>query len=217
VFHVVGADEAVADVTYTEPATSSQPGTTTVVYPLTDALGSTNAVADSHGTVAEHDYYDAWGQRSTPDGLPIQQPLLFQSLVSAGFTSQPHDGDLGLINMQGRLYDPALGRFLSADPIVGNTAFSQSWNAYSYVNNSPLNFTDPSGFDCTGALAVAYADEKSYIASGTCSQSNNYSTSGGEELTVSDGSRVPAAATNSGAIISGEIAALLDQANLAAN
>ena len=45
------------------------------------------------------------------------------------------------------MYDPALGRFLSADPIVGNPAFSQSWNAYSYVINSPLNFTDPSGFD----------------------------------------------------------------------
>ena len=50
---------------------------------------------------------------------------------------------------------PALGRFLSADPIVGNVAFSQSWNAYSYVNNSPLNFTDPSGFDCSAGMAVA--------------------------------------------------------------
>ena len=136
------------DVSYTEAAQPSQPGTTTIAYPLTDALGSTDAVADEHGTVAERDYYDSWGQRSTPDGLPLAQPTLFQSLVSAGFTSQDHDDNLALINMQGRLYDPALGRFLSADPIIGNPAFSQSWNAYSYVNNSPLNFTDPSGFDC---------------------------------------------------------------------
>jgi RHS repeat-associated protein len=218
VFHIVGADEAVADVTYTEPATSSQPGTTAVVYPLTDALGSTNAVADNHGTVAEHDDYDAWGQRSTPDGLPIPQPLLFQSLVSAGFTSQPHDDDLALINLQGRLYDPALGRFLSADPIVGNTAFSQSWNAYSYVNNSPLDFTDPSGFACTASQAVTNASEKAYIASGTCNGGNNYSTSSGEELTVSDGSRVPdAAASNAGAIVVNGIAFMQDQASRAAN
>lgn len=217
VFHVVGADEAVADVTYTESATSSQPGTTTVVYPLTDALGSTNAVADSHGTIAEHDYYDLWGLRSNADGTPLAQPLLFQSLVGAGFTSQPHDEDLALVNMQGRLYDPAMGRFLSPDPIVGNAAFGQSWNAYSYVNNSPVDFTDPSGFECTAGMAVANASEKAFIASGTCNQSNNYSSASGDEVTVSDASRVPAVASNAGAIISGEMAFMQEQARRAAN
>ncbi len=147
VFHVVGADEVVADVTFTEPAQSTLPGTTTVAYPLTDALGSTNAIADELGTVLQHDYFDAWGQRSNPDGTQIANPTLFQSLFGAGFTNQEHDDDLALIDMHGRLYDPALGRFASADPLVGNPAFSESWNTYSYVNNSPLNFTDPSGFD----------------------------------------------------------------------
>ena len=215
VFHIVGADEAVADVTYIEAAQPSQPGTTTVAYPLTDALGSTNAVADAHGTIAEHDYYDAWGQRSTPDGVPLPQPTLFQSLIGAGFTSQGHDDDLALINLQGRLYDPALGRFLSADPIVGNVAFSQSWNAYSYVSNSPLNFTDPSGFDCSAGMAVANAAEKSFIATGDCNQSNNYTAAGGEEVTVNDASRLPV--SEAGSLVSGMIAATQDLANRTAN
>ena len=48
--------------------------------------------------------------------------------------------------MNGRVYDPVLGRFLSPDPLVQFPAFSQSWNRYSYVNNTPTSFTDPSGF-----------------------------------------------------------------------
>ena len=39
--------------------------------------------------------------------------------------------------MNGRVYDPRTGRFLSPDPIIENPAFSQSWNSYSYVANSP--------------------------------------------------------------------------------
>ena len=63
-----------------------------------------------------------------------------------GFTGHDGDDELGLINMRGRIYDPKLGRFLTTDPIVSRPHFGQSWNPYSYVHNSPLNFTDPSGF-----------------------------------------------------------------------
>src|SRR5690606_28041908 len=44
------------------------------------------------------------------------------------------------------VYDPAIGRFLSADIAVQFPASTQSWNRYTYVNNNPLTFTDPSGF-----------------------------------------------------------------------
>ena len=47
--------------------------------------------------------------------------------------------------MNGRLYDPLLGRFLSPDPIVANPAHGQQWNLYSYAVNSPLSYIDPSG------------------------------------------------------------------------
>ena len=46
----------------------------------------------------------------------------------------------------GRVYDPAIGRFLSADPYVKSMDAGQSWNRYAYVSNNPLAFTDPSGF-----------------------------------------------------------------------
>ena len=48
--------------------------------------------------------------------------------------------------MNGRIYDPLLGRFLSADLVVNNPADLQSFNRYSYVRNNPLSLTDPSGF-----------------------------------------------------------------------
>ena len=64
-----------------------------------------------------------------------------------GFTDQEHDDELGLINMQGRVYDPRIGRFLSADPFVASPLTSQGYSRYSYVLNSPLTLVDPSGFD----------------------------------------------------------------------
>ena len=57
--------------------------------------------------------------------------------------------------MNGRVYDPTLGRFLSADPFVPNPTATQSFNRYSYVNNNPLSYTDPSGFWGLGDIGDA--------------------------------------------------------------
>jgi len=48
--------------------------------------------------------------------------------------------------MDGRVYDPRLGRFLSPDPYVQDPTYSQSLNRYSYVWNNPLRYTDPTGY-----------------------------------------------------------------------
>jgi len=48
--------------------------------------------------------------------------------------------------MNGRIYDPLLGKFLSADPLVQDPINGQSYNRYSYVLNNPTNLTDPTGF-----------------------------------------------------------------------
>ena len=53
---------------------------------------------------------------------------------------------VGLIHMHGRVYDPTMGRFLSVDPVVRDTAASQSWNGYGYVEGRMLSATDPDGF-----------------------------------------------------------------------
>jgi RHS repeat-associated protein len=65
---------------------------------------------------------------------------------SRGFTGHEHLADLGLIHMNGRIYDAVIGRFLQADPIIQAPGNAQSHNRYSYVLNNPLSFTDPSGF-----------------------------------------------------------------------
>ena len=53
---------------------------------------------------------------------------------------------VGIIHMNGRIYDPTLGRFLQADPFIQAPYNTQSLNRYSYVMNNPLNATDPSGY-----------------------------------------------------------------------
>ncbi|MCR5696877.1 MAG: RHS repeat-associated core domain-containing protein [Marinilabiliaceae bacterium] len=62
--------------------------------------------------------------------------------VSARLSSVP---EFGLIDMNGRFYDPQLGRFLSPDPYVQDMTNPQNFNRYSYCLNNPLKYTDPSG------------------------------------------------------------------------
>ncbi|MDR2002373.1 MAG: glycohydrolase toxin TNT-related protein, partial [Prevotella sp.] len=62
-----------------------------------------------------------------------------------GYTGHEHLAEFGLINMNGRMYDPVLGRFLSPDPYVQSPLFSQNFNRYAYCWNNPLRFNDPDG------------------------------------------------------------------------
>jgi RHS repeat-associated protein len=111
-----------------------------------DNLGSIETVTDAAGKLVEHLKYSPFGARRDSQNLsaPVHQP---PTDVRQGFTGHKHDDEFGLINMQGRMYDPQIGRFLSADPVVGNPLSGQSYNRYSYVSNNPLTFTDPTGFD----------------------------------------------------------------------
>ena len=67
-------------------------------------------------------------------------------LFDRGYTGYEHLDAFSLINMNGRVYDPWLGRMLSPDPIVQEPGNSQNYNSYSYVLNNPLKYTDPSGY-----------------------------------------------------------------------
>lgn len=117
-----------------------------VSYLHTEALGSTDVVTSGGGAVVQRRSYDAFGaRRSASWGQAGSGGVAKGSHV--GFTGHEDEEDLGVVNMRGRLYDPRVGRFLQVDPVVGDRLSAQSWNGYSYVRNSPLNFTDPSGFD----------------------------------------------------------------------
>ncbi|WP_437811151.1 RHS repeat-associated core domain-containing protein [Sorangium sp. So ce1078] len=114
-------------------------------YVHVDHLGSVDALTDEDGDVIERRSYDPFGQRRNPV-WGERAPASFASDTTQGFTGHESDDELGLVNMKGRIYDPRIGRFLTTDPIVSFPFFGQSWNPYSYVLNSPLNFVDPSGF-----------------------------------------------------------------------
>ena len=106
-------------------------------------LGSVVAVSDASGALKESFYYEPFGRRTDTHGVPLANGTLD---VASGFTGHDHDDDLGLINMRGRIYDPSIRRFLSADPYVPHPLSGQSYNRYSYVLNNPTNLVDPTGF-----------------------------------------------------------------------
>lgn len=113
---------------------NEQPGQ--VLYAETDHLGSIIRLTDSIGTVVFAASYDAWGKRT----IETDEFHLYR-----GFTGHEHLDEFGLIDMNGRMYDPALGRFLSPDPYVQMADYAQNYNRYSYCLNNPLKYTDPSG------------------------------------------------------------------------
>lgn len=109
-----------------------------------DHLGSVDAITDESGNVVERLSFDAWGKRRTIDWQDATD--FITSSINRGFTGHEQLDLVSLIHMNGRVYDPELGRFLSADPFVQAPTNSQSLNRYSYVLNNPLSHTDPSGF-----------------------------------------------------------------------
>jgi RHS repeat-associated protein len=118
-------------------------------YLLKDHQGSVVAAVDSLGAVVERMSFDAWGKRRsvTWEGMSDTSLFAYKSAVTnRGYTGHEHVDSMGLIHMNGRVYDPVIGRFLSADPFVQDATNSQSLNRYSYVMNNPLSMTDPSGF-----------------------------------------------------------------------
>nr|WP_246868068.1 RHS repeat-associated core domain-containing protein [Rhizobacter sp. SG703] len=94
--------------------------------------------------------YDAWGRRRNADGSDDTGPQ-WGSLKNAqdhsGYTGHEHLDQLGLVNMNARMYDPLLGRHTSADPTVPDPTNVQAFNRYSYVLNNALVFTDPTGLE----------------------------------------------------------------------
>jgi RHS repeat-associated protein len=63
--------------------------------------------------------------------------------------------NVGLIHMNGRVYDPGVGRFMSADPIADRLGEAGGFNRYAYVSNRPLSLTDPSGFSGNNQCKIA--------------------------------------------------------------
>lgn len=121
---------------------------------LLDQLGSTDRLVDvATGLEPAWPNNDAFGTRRDGadwDGPPSSTQLSnVQAITRRGFTSHEHLDSTGLIHMNGRVYDPLIGRFLSADPLIDGRHDGQGYNRYSYVKNRPVSLVDPSGFSGT--------------------------------------------------------------------
>ena len=116
-------------------------------YVHQDHLGSIDVVTSSTGTVVERSSFTPFGEQLAgaqwKDGLLSQLSL---TTTRRGYTGHELLADVGIVHMNGRVYDPQLGRFLSADPHVQFPDDAQSYNRYSYVMNNPLSAVDPSGY-----------------------------------------------------------------------
>lgn len=132
---------------YTAPvAAVTQSGTTIYYYLLRDYLGNiTHQVNTSNVVVAEYNF-DAWGRRRSADDWSYTLDGNDQTLFAdRGYTGHEHLPWFNLINMNGRLYDPLIGRFISPDPNVQMSSNTQNMNRYTYCLNNPLKYNDPSG------------------------------------------------------------------------
>ena len=108
----------------------------TLYYLLSDHLGSTAVTTNASGNrVTELRYYPYGGSRYNPGG----------QITTYRFTGQRWDAGTAIYFYNARWYDPAIGRFLSADTIVPSPGNPQSLNRYAYANNNPLTYIDRDG------------------------------------------------------------------------
>ena len=113
-------------------------------------------IANSDGSVAEALDYATFGARRAV-GNPAGSGTSSTN-TPRGFTGHEYVDGTDVIHMNGRIYDAKLGRFLQADPLIQAPTNGQSWNAYTYVFNNPLVYTDPTGnFSLRQALGLIIA------------------------------------------------------------
>lgn len=113
-------------------------------YLFNDHIGSVVAVTNEAGSVIEGGGFNAYGERRVNDSATSITQTGYAS-TTRGFTGHEMLDGLDVIHMNGRIYDPTLGRFLQADPVIQDVTNPQNWNGYTYVFNNPYRYTDPSG------------------------------------------------------------------------
>jgi len=130
---------------YSAPIVLKSDGTTQEYFYLhRDYQGSILAITNASGAIVEKRLFDAWGglvKVQDGGGNPLTQLTFFDR----GYTGHEHLLSVGLINMNARLYDPKLHRFLQPDSYVQDPFNTQNYNRYSYCVNNPTKYTDVTG------------------------------------------------------------------------
>jgi RHS repeat-associated protein len=124
--------------------------------------------------------FGAYGQRRGTNwsGSPTSGEMTtINDTTRKGFTEHEMLDSTELVHMNGRVFDPVIGRFVSADPIEDCGLGTQGWNRYGYVGNRTLTFKDPSGFshfsdeDPNPCLRLAYVFGNSSLDFEACMMS----------------------------------------------
>ena len=151
-------------------------------YVLKDNLGSWTTITDEDGNVEQRLSYDAWGNLRDPNtwsGSFTGTPMF-----DRGFTGHEHLYNFGLINMNGRMYDPVMSSFLSVDRYVQSPSNSQNFKRYAYCLNNPLRYTDPSGellweAVAAGAIIGSFSNATMQVMSGNVNNGAQFWVSAG--------------------------------------
>ena len=144
-----------------------------MLYLHHDHLGSVVAYSNADGSLEQELSYDAWGRRRNPSTWDYYDSASAATPLNPwGFSGHEHIDVFEMVNMDGRIYDPMTGRFLSPDPFVQAPEFTQSLNRYIYCINNPLSLTDPTGYSWLGdnwrsLVASAIGIAVSAITAGT--------------------------------------------------
>jgi len=124
-------------------------GVDSLLYTYTDNQGSLIALTNENGNVVERYAYDPWGARRNPDNWTLAATPPSGGwgalIVNRGYTGHEHLDAFGIINMNGRVYDPLTAMFFSPDPYVQAPDNWLNYNRYGYCLNNPFKYTDPSG------------------------------------------------------------------------
>ncbi len=147
----IGGDGYTAPIIYKDNGITQE-----YLYLHRDYLGSIVAITNQGGTIVEKRHFDAWGKvEKVQDGAGNN--LAGLTVLDRGYTGHEHLQSVGLIHMNGRLYDPMVHRFLQPDNYIQDPYNTQNYNRYGYVLNNPLKYTDPSGEELLTAVLVGAA------------------------------------------------------------
>jgi len=108
----------------------------TLTWLLSNHLGSTSVTANASGNLVSSLRYTTFGEVRAASG---------STSTDYRYTGQRSEAAIGLYFYVARFYDPALGRFVSADSIVPGAGNPMAWDRYNYSRNNPVRYNDPSG------------------------------------------------------------------------
>lgn len=173
-----------------------------------DYLGSIMAITDASGNLKEQRQFGAWGTVDKYWSSAGATVFTHNSLLGRGYTGHEHFFEVGLIHMNGRMYDANMSRFLSPDNFIQNPYNTQNFNRYGYVLNNPLLYTDPSGEFIFESIALFTIVKAIFVASAVVGAyaliANLSDASGGSESTQNIGP-TPSNSSNSSEIASSGI------------